>query len=181
MKEAMFCSNLLTELGFGKEFEQVPLLIENTATLHVIGNRAFSSRQSTLLYVSSTFGSWWRRTKLLHITYRRSVNSLASERRIWTSIVFNNFYRWSRASNFIDVIVGVLCFSVSVWSSFSVSQVKICFVCIRFQKSRFSFASSLIERVIKGILSTLMYVCVKRIICLNLCGWQIYWILFLLT
>jgi len=30
----------------------------------------------------------------------------------------------------------------------------------------------------KDIFSTLMYVCVKRNICLNLCGWQIYWILF---
>ena len=39
-----FCSNMLTELGFGKEFEQVPLHIDNTATLHVIGNRTFSSR-----------------------------------------------------------------------------------------------------------------------------------------
>ena len=44
MKEAVFCSNMLTELGFGKEFEQVPLHIDNTATLHVIGNCAFSSR-----------------------------------------------------------------------------------------------------------------------------------------
>ena len=44
MKEAVFCSNMLTELGFGKEFEQVPLHIDNTVTLHVIGNRAFSSR-----------------------------------------------------------------------------------------------------------------------------------------
>ena len=41
MKEAVFCSNMLTELGFGKEFEQVPLHIDNTATLHVMGNRAF--------------------------------------------------------------------------------------------------------------------------------------------
>ena len=44
MKEAVFCSNMLTELGFGKEFEQVPPHIDNTATLHVIGNGAFSSR-----------------------------------------------------------------------------------------------------------------------------------------
>ena len=35
---------MLTELRFGMEFEQVPLHIENTVTLHVIGNRAFSSR-----------------------------------------------------------------------------------------------------------------------------------------
>ena len=44
MKEALFCSNMMTELGFGKEFGQVPLHIDNAATLHVIGNRAFSSR-----------------------------------------------------------------------------------------------------------------------------------------
>ena len=44
MTEAVFCSNMLTELGFGTEFEQVRLHIDNTATLHVIGNRAFSSR-----------------------------------------------------------------------------------------------------------------------------------------
>ena len=37
MKEAVFDSNMLTELGFGKEFEQVPLHIDNTATLQVIG------------------------------------------------------------------------------------------------------------------------------------------------
>ena len=44
MKEAVFCANMMTELGFGKVFGQVPLHIDNTATLHVIGNRAFSSR-----------------------------------------------------------------------------------------------------------------------------------------
>ena len=43
MKEAVFCSNVLTELEFGKEFEQAPLHIDNTATLRVIGNnRVFS-------------------------------------------------------------------------------------------------------------------------------------------
>ena len=44
MKEAAFCLNMLTELGFGKDFEQAPLHIDNTATLHVVGDRAFSSR-----------------------------------------------------------------------------------------------------------------------------------------
>ena len=44
MNEAVFCWNMLTERGFGNEFEQVPLHINNTATLHVIGNRSFSSR-----------------------------------------------------------------------------------------------------------------------------------------
>ena len=44
IKVAVFCSNMLIELGFGKEVEKVPLYIDNTATLHVIGNRACSSR-----------------------------------------------------------------------------------------------------------------------------------------
>ena len=44
MEEAVFCSNMPIEQGFGKEFEKVPLHIDNTATLHVIGNRAYSSR-----------------------------------------------------------------------------------------------------------------------------------------
>ena len=44
MKEAVFCSNMLTELGFGKEFAQVPLYCDNAATLHALGNRSFSSR-----------------------------------------------------------------------------------------------------------------------------------------
>ena len=43
MKEAVFCSNMLTELGFGKEFAQVPLYCDNTATLHALGNCAFST------------------------------------------------------------------------------------------------------------------------------------------
>ena len=43
MKEAVFCSNMMKELGFGTQFEQVPANIDKTATLHVIGNQAFSS------------------------------------------------------------------------------------------------------------------------------------------
>ena len=43
-KGAVFRSNMLTELEFVKEFEKVPLHIDNTATLHVVGDRAFSSR-----------------------------------------------------------------------------------------------------------------------------------------
>ncbi|CAB1114208.1 unnamed protein product [Ectocarpus sp. CCAP 1310/34] len=44
MKEAVFCSNMMTELGFGKEFAQLPVYCDNTATLHALGNRSFSSR-----------------------------------------------------------------------------------------------------------------------------------------
>lgn len=44
MKEAVLGSNMLTELGFGREINQVPLNIDTTASLHLIGNRAFSFR-----------------------------------------------------------------------------------------------------------------------------------------
>lgn len=44
MKECVFCSNMMKELGFKQQFEQVSLHIDNTATLHVIGNQAYSSR-----------------------------------------------------------------------------------------------------------------------------------------
>ena len=44
MKEAMFCSNMLFEVGFGKDFAKVPLYCDNTETLHALGNRSFSSR-----------------------------------------------------------------------------------------------------------------------------------------
>ena len=63
IKEAVFCSNMLIELGFGKEVEKVPLYINNTATLHVIGNRAYGSR-----------------TKHVALRFSTSVNSLAWER-----------------------------------------------------------------------------------------------------
>ena len=38
------CSNMLTELVFGKDFVIVLLYCDNTAMLHVLGNRPFSSR-----------------------------------------------------------------------------------------------------------------------------------------
>ena len=44
MKEPVFCSNMLTVLGFGKDFAKVPLYCDNAATLHSLENRSFSSR-----------------------------------------------------------------------------------------------------------------------------------------
>ena len=44
MKEAMLCSNMLLELGFEESFGSGPLNIDNTSTLHVAGNRNYSSR-----------------------------------------------------------------------------------------------------------------------------------------
>ena len=57
MKEAVFCSNMMTELGFGKEFGQVPLHIDITAILHVAIVRSVL-KLSTLLCNSSTSVNW---------------------------------------------------------------------------------------------------------------------------
>ena len=55
VQEAVFCSNMMKELGFGTRFDCVPLYIDNTSTLHVAGNRTYSSRVKhvALRYFSS--------------------------------------------------------------------------------------------------------------------------------
>ena len=44
MKEAVFCSNMMLELGFKEGFGSVPLYIDNTSALDVAGNRSYSPR-----------------------------------------------------------------------------------------------------------------------------------------
>ena len=44
-KEAVFCSNMMAELDFGGDFGYVSLHIDNTATIHVVGNRTCSARR----------------------------------------------------------------------------------------------------------------------------------------
>ena len=44
MEEAVYCANMLQELGFGDTFKLVPLHIDNTSAPHVAGNHTFSSR-----------------------------------------------------------------------------------------------------------------------------------------
>ena len=44
MKAAVYCANMMQELGFGETFKCVPLHIDNTSALHVAGNHTFSSR-----------------------------------------------------------------------------------------------------------------------------------------
>ena len=44
MKEVIFCTNMMTELGFGSEFSSAPLYINSTATLNVIGSQTFCAR-----------------------------------------------------------------------------------------------------------------------------------------
>ena len=44
MKETVFCSNMMKELGFGMRFDNVPVYIDSTSTLHVAGNQTYSPR-----------------------------------------------------------------------------------------------------------------------------------------
>ena len=44
IKEAVLCSNMMTEVEFGANITSVPLYIDNTAALHVTGNRIYSAR-----------------------------------------------------------------------------------------------------------------------------------------
>ena len=44
MKEAVFCSNMMLELGFDESFGSMPLYIDNKSALHVAGNRTYSPR-----------------------------------------------------------------------------------------------------------------------------------------
>ena len=44
MKEAVFCSNTMKELGFGTRFDSVSLYLDNTSALHVTKNRTYSPR-----------------------------------------------------------------------------------------------------------------------------------------
>ena len=44
MKEAMFCSNMMKELGFGTRVDNAPVYIDNTSTLHVSGNQTYNPR-----------------------------------------------------------------------------------------------------------------------------------------
>ena len=43
-EEAVFCSNIMSELGFGESFGSVPLHIDNTSALHIAGNRTYIPR-----------------------------------------------------------------------------------------------------------------------------------------
>ena len=44
MKEAVFYSDMMKELGFVTRIASVPLYIDNTSALRVAGNRVYSSR-----------------------------------------------------------------------------------------------------------------------------------------
>ncbi|CAM9240520.1 unnamed protein product [Laminaria digitata] len=43
-KDAVYLSNMMTELGFGKLFDSVQCFVDNTDALHIAGNSTYSSR-----------------------------------------------------------------------------------------------------------------------------------------
>ena len=69
-REAVFCQNTITELGFKEDFECVPLHIDNTSALRVAGNQNYSSRAKLVVfryfYARSSRRDTWAFT-----TYRR--------------------------------------------------------------------------------------------------------------
>ena len=61
MKEAVFCSNMLTELGFGKDFAKVPLYCDTTATLYALGTPPSARGRITSRCASSSSESSCRK------------------------------------------------------------------------------------------------------------------------
>ena len=51
-EEAVFCSNMMSELGFGESFGSVPLHIDSTSALYIAGNHAYipSAKHIALRY-----------------------------------------------------------------------------------------------------------------------------------
>ena len=43
-EETIFCSSMMSELGFGESFDSVPLFIDSTLALHIAGNRIYIPR-----------------------------------------------------------------------------------------------------------------------------------------
>ena len=59
--EVVFCSNTMSGMGFGESFGSVPLHIDNTSALHIVGNRTYVPRAKhiALRYYFSC-KNWWR-------------------------------------------------------------------------------------------------------------------------
>ena len=129
--------------------------------LHVIGNRAFISRTSTLLYVPSTFVTWWRTNYYTLHTDGASTRWHRNEASEQASPSTTSTDDQELLTSSTSSLVFCVRLSVSVRFRFLFPKSRFVSFCIRFQKSRFSFASSRIEIAIKDIFSTLMYV--KRI------------------
>ena len=74
MKEAVFCSNIMSELGFDKSFGSVPLYIDNTSALHVAGNRTYSPRAKHIALRYFSCKNWWRRARSASTTSRARIS-----------------------------------------------------------------------------------------------------------
>ena len=74
-KEAVYLSNRMAELGFGKLFHSVPLFVDNTGALHIAGNSTYSSRTK---HIGLRFFSLKERVKEGRIT----IHHLATTRQL---------------------------------------------------------------------------------------------------
>ena len=115
---------MLTELGFVKEFEQVPRHIDIMATLHVIGNRAFSSRTKHIALRFLHIRELVKETKITahYISTESQLTDIGTKHL--------NKHRLQQLLQMIKSFeLGVLCsFFCFCVIQFFVSKVKICFV-----------------------------------------------------
>ena len=49
IKASLFCRNMMIEFDFTEGFRSVPVYIDNTSALHVVGNRTFSPRATHIV------------------------------------------------------------------------------------------------------------------------------------
>ena len=77
--DAVFCSNMMSELDSGESFDSVPLHIDNTSALHIAGNCTYIPRAKhiALRYYFSC-KNWWR---------ARSASTTSTARISWQTCV----------------------------------------------------------------------------------------------
>ena len=76
MIEIVFCSNMVTKLGFEAESKTAPLNIDSTSTLFVVGNRTYCTRTNTWPCGFSASAGRLKGARLALTTYQRKINSL---------------------------------------------------------------------------------------------------------
>lgn len=67
MKELVFCSNTMIELGFGVNFFNVPIYVDNTSALNVEAKRSKAAARNTSPCTTSLFVNSSRRAGSLFI------------------------------------------------------------------------------------------------------------------
>ena len=73
-EEAVFCSNMMSELGFGESLGSVPLHIDNTSALYIAGNHTYIPRAKHIALRYYFFVKNWWRARSVSTTSRARVS-----------------------------------------------------------------------------------------------------------